>query len=540
MQQRTIQRTKGKNIKAILEILFFSSLMVFALLYILKDDPTTTFRLISGANFFPLALAIFLLLSSTLLDGLNITLLARLYNGRYHYYQGVINVLIGQVMGVFVKSAASIPQAITFTRQDIRSPQAASILTMNYLIYQFSLLLYSLVMVLFGYPYIKEIPIDVIGGLPLYIVCIFALFVQFLTLMMILLLGFTKSFHRLILFKGINFLSKMHLLRNKEATRRKLTLQFATYRIEMKRLFQHKFLVLFLVLSNLGKLFLLGMIPFVIFNSLDVHTLLFFPSLFTTGIVNTISSLISVGVPEVLFQSSFRYYLSSMENASSLASAANLLWRSVTFYLSFFMGLLTFLFYRGAPKKEQLLMNTSTIYDFELSNLLEADDKTKSFLEGIPLQKETTNAPLLSERQVERSFRKLQKRMIHAKKDQEEIPDEDLVEILEKQRMSLAKIEKEVSMVINQAKPDKEIQKEAEKDLSHIHHAEKKREERKKRRLEKKGMKNKAKLLKLQPKGTTIKEGEDGEIVFTFQEEIVEYSSLPSQEPETHEEKIHR
>ena len=528
MNEKTIKGARGKHIKLIIQVVFFASLIVFALLYVLKDDPQQTFATLGQASFFPLLGAIGILLFSLLFDGLNITLLARLYNGRYHYYQGLINTSIGQVLGVFVKSAACIPQAMTFTKQDIKSAQGASILTMNYLLYQLSLFLYSVFIVIFGYSYVKDVPIELLGGLSLFSLCIIALSVQFIILIAIFSLGFARRLHRLVLNNGINLVSKLHILRNPEMTRRKLTLQFATYRIEMKRLFQHKRLVLIILLSNLIRQFLLGSIPFMIFLSLkaDMSHLTFDTSLFLTGYVNTISSLISVGVPEVMFQSAFGFYLSG--EATALASAANLLWRSVTFYLLFAIGLACLLLYRGAPKRQQLLSNTQTIYDLELSNILEADDETKKYLEDVRLHGNRNHAPLLSERQVEASFRNIRKDMIrNGSEEKKEEVDNSLAEALEQQRKNLAKIQHDVSMIIKQDKPDKEIQKEAENEMLLQSRTNLKRQERKNRRAKKKEEKAKRRLLKLQPKGTTIKEGEDGSIIYVFDNEMTECVSLP-------------
>lgn len=459
----TGNKSKGKTIKLIIEITFFVSLMVFAIIYILKDDPASTFRLLSEADILPLTIAIGCLLVTILLDGFNIFILARLYNGKYKYYQGVINVCIGQVIGVFVKTGASILQAYTFSKQEVKNAQAASVLTMNYLIFQLSLFFYSSVMILFGYPYVKDVPVNLLGNIPLSLFCILALVVQCLILFVIISLGYWRGFHRFVLNTGIDFLNRLHLLKNPDETRRKLTLQFVTYRIEMKRLTQHKWIVAFILISNILKRFLFGIIPYFLFWALkaDMSKLPFLSSLFSTGYVNTISSLVTVGAPEVMFQSTFSYFLGNA-NGASLASAANLLWRSITFYLLFIIGVISLVFYRGAPKRNQILSNTSTIYDMELENLKMMDDKTLAYLNDIHFHKK--QAPLLSKREVNESFKELRKHLSDELPREEDI-DSELKSTLEEQRLHLAEIEKEAALEIEKQKPDSEIEMEAEKEL---------------------------------------------------------------------------
>ncbi len=526
------KKRKGKHIKLAIEVIFFATLMVFAIFYILKDDPASTFALMGKASFFPILLAILILLATLILDGLNITLLSRLYSGRYKFHQGLINVCVGQVVGVFIKSGASIVQAYTFTKQEIKSAQAASVLTMNYLVFQISLILYSVIMVIFGYPYVKDIPIELLGGLPLVVICIIALIVQLVFLGLILGLGFWRGMHRFVLNTGVNFLARMHLLRNPEATRRRLTLQFATYRVEMKRLFHNIPLVIVLFVSNLLKRFLLGIIPYIIFWSLnaDLNHLSFAQSLFGTGYVDVISSFINVGAPEVMFQSAYTYFLGA--ESSSLASAANLLWRSITFYLLFIIGLLSLLLYRGAPKRHELLSNTATIYDLELSNIQE-DESTRSYLNEVYKHGKRSHRPLLTENEVRESFRRIRENMIDMTDPvSEENDDKDLTSVLEENRKHLAQIQTEVAQEIEKTKPDAEIQEEAKQDLAIQADKQKKRFLRKQARLERKKIKEQEKLeadlLRMQPSGTTMKEDEQHNLHFSSDEEITEISVLPT------------
>ncbi len=524
-------KKKGKHVKLALEIIFFAALMVFAVFYILKDDPATTFSLMGKASFFPLFLAILILLVTLVLDGLNITLLSRLYSGKYQFHQGLVNVCVGQVVGVFLKSGASIIQAYTFTKQEIKSAQAASILTMNYLVFQISLILYSVVMVVFGYPYVKDIPIDLLGGLPLVVICIIAFGVQLVFLGLIIGLGFWRGFHRFVLNTGVDFLAKLHILRNPDATRRKLTLQFATYRVELKRLFHNIPLVIVLFTSNLLKRFLLGIIPYIIFWSLnaDLSNLSFAESLFGTGYVDVVASFINVGAPEIMFQSSYTYFLGGQ--FSSLASAANLLWRSVTFYLLFIIGLLTLLLYRGAPKRHELLSNTATIYDLEIANIQE-DESTRTYLDSI-YKPNSKRRSLLTPTEVNESFRRIRENILGKTEEATEvIQDKDLTTLLEEQRKHLAKIQTEVAKVIEKEKPDAEIQMEAKQDMEIHANRQKRKDLRKRARLDRKRMKAQKKLqedlLRMQPSGTTMKEDEQHNLHFSSDDEVTEISAMPS------------
>ncbi len=188
----TVSKKTKSTLKNALNIILFVLLTFLALIYVLKDDPKTTFSLLSQANFFPLLIAIFIVISANLLEGISITVLAKIYNPDYHYYQGLINAQIGAFVGCINKTSANFIQAYTFTKQDIKGENAASILTMNFLMYQLTLTLYSLVMVFVGYPFVKDVPLDLLGGMKIFPLSLIGFIIDAVCLALIFLLAWWK------------------------------------------------------------------------------------------------------------------------------------------------------------------------------------------------------------------------------------------------------------------------------------------------------------------------------------------------------------
>ena len=151
-----------------LNLIIFLIVTVLALFYILKDDPKAAFDTLATVDFFPFLIAILVVIVMTLLDGLGITLLTKHYKNDYKFSQGVMNSIIGNFIGCFYKTGASFIQAYTFTKQGIKGTNVASILTMNFLIYQFAITIYSGVMIFIGYPYVKDIPIELLGNIKIF------------------------------------------------------------------------------------------------------------------------------------------------------------------------------------------------------------------------------------------------------------------------------------------------------------------------------------------------------------------------------------
>ncbi len=482
--EKSQEKGKAKHLKLIVQIIFFLGLTILAFYYILKDDPKKTFAVLSNARAIPLALGFLIVLFTIVLDSLSLTILTKLYYPRYPFHQGLLNTMSAGMVSVYVRSAAPLLQAVTFQRQNVKNSEAASILTMNFLLYQLSLCLYSLVIILAGYPIMKNVPLAILWDMKLLYLVLIGMGVQLLFLVGAILLAYCRPLHRLFLNSGINVLGKLHLLRNPEQTRKRLTVQFATYRIEMKRMKQNWGPVLEVLGLNLLRLFLLGMLPFFVFVSL-VPSLLSSPDFFAqsitgSGFVNVLSSFLTVGAPEVTFQDTFSYFLKDVAAVSSpetTASAANILWRILTFYSVFFIGILTSLLYHGTPKKSGLLASTKKIYDLELSEIQGADEETISYLKEIHHRGGKYRQPLLSKEEIADSFRSLKEEM--EEQSEEEPQEQELDEALLKEKANLAQVAEEYKRMVEATPSKEEIEKETQKDNRFF------AEQRKKKRVKK-------------------------------------------------------
>ena len=234
-----------------------------------------------------------------------------------------------------------------------------------------------------------------------------------------------------------------------------------------------------------------------------------------------------------MFQSTFSYFLKALPNANSLASASNLLWRSITFYLLFLIGIITLLCYKGSPKRHEVLSSTKTIYDLELSNLKEADPVTLEFLNDVlyqPGKAKEAEPTLLTKEEVDKSLQVIKQSVAEGKSTVMEAPEDQLASVLKKQQEQLAQVEKEVEEELKKDKPDKEIMRQVNQDLNVEKEKDHRRKVKKELRRQKKIEKLK-KINRLQPKGNEVIEEEgDEHLIVKSQHEVIEYSNMPDSE----------
>lgn len=475
------------SLKSIVKILVIVVVTLLSLVYVLHDDPLTTFRFIGDVSFFPFFLAILLVALIPFLDALSLTFFTRLYHPRYRYRQALVNTLIGNFIGCLNKTGAMFIQAYTFTKQDVQGAHAASILTMNFLMYQIGFTLFSLFVVVFGYPFVENIPIALLGSIRIFPLSLIGLSLSLLMLLIIVSLSFFKPVHRFIMSSGISLLSRLHILKNPDETRKKWTLQFATYRIELKRLSRHSHLVFLSLLINGVKLLVYASLPYLVFWAMNIpSSSLSFPALFSgAGYLQLISSFLVVGAPEVGFQSIFSYLLSQagLEGGYNIAAAGNLLWRLLTFYLPLVVGALFYFVYKGAPRRYELLSNTATILDLQVLNLQETNDKgTREFLKVPTADKKGKEQVLLTKKDVLESFARIRKNMEKESTYQVAQEEKDRTMTLEIQKKQLARAIQEADELRKMFQPDPEIEKEVHQDLDESRKRIEKKEEKKRRR----------------------------------------------------------
>lgn len=526
---KKLSKKQVKTLQNVLKISLIVILSGLGLYYILKDDPKSTFKVLGEVNALPIFVVLLTILALLSIDGLVLTLLAKRFNKRYSFFQGVMNAQIGNFIGAFNKTSANFVQAYTFTKQDIKGPNAASILTMNFLVYQFVFVFYSIIAVIIGFPIMKDVPLDIFNSMSLFTFSIIGLVIGFLILSFIIVLSICKPLHRLFVNILVFFALKFHLADSEDEVRKKWTLKFVTYRLEMTKLLKNKWFLTILILVNILKQIVTNTLPLVCLWALnlpigEVNT---FQLISSSSYLQLISSYIPAGGAEVAYQATYSSIFK--ESSSSVISASNILWRSMTFYFNLLVGGLCFIFYKGTPKKDEMRYNTATIFDLEVINYNEsADDKTKEFVFDLNNDKKEkkvhSKKQLLSEEDVKKSFYRIRKYMNDQPLEDTIIDNQDN---LEEQKKQLAQALKESEELLKQKEVSKEVKDLTDKEMEI---SKNKKSQREKNRLEKKRIKDKKMLEKLQVEGTKVVINDDG--IKLNGPEILEEKTITTSDPD--------
>ena len=177
-----------------------------------------------------------LLLLNNLLGAFALFLFARLYTRKYKYHQALAN----QMIGVFYNditpgsnSGGQFAQAITFKKQGMNISNAASVMVMQFIVYQSCLFILGLIS-LFKIDTILDIQIIRIGSvdIPIIIFIIFGFLLNLIVISSMYFMSYSRWFHNLITNNLMDLLGKMHLIKNVEEKKLQLRVQVENFRIE--------------------------------------------------------------------------------------------------------------------------------------------------------------------------------------------------------------------------------------------------------------------------------------------------------------------
>jgi len=552
--EETAKKKKSKiskqQIQYLLSILIMLGVTTLAVYYVLKDNITETFSTLSSANIYYILIMVCIMLVSYVIEGIVLTVFAKSYKRKYRNYQGVLNGLIGSFFSSITPfaSGGQFVQAFTFTKQGIKAPNAASILVMSFIVSQIAIVLMGVLAMSIGYSStivnmnditlwgwtISPIAFSSIGFI-----------INFISLGFLFFMSYSKHLHHFILNTCINIGAKFHLIREPEKTRVHLAAQVATFRIELSRLLKNFWVLTITIFLEFFKFLCWHLMPY--FAGLALGADMsgnFFKCIWSNSYLQMITSFIPIPGGSGSAEAGFQILFSSIYNDTAITSAANLLCRGITFYLTLIIGFFVFVFYKGSPKtKITQYNNRETFVDLQVIYL--AENKSINLKEVIgdggedlsglsqtstlslskinksgegnkkkrkwPWVKFVNNfhwkdSNVVSPEDVKRSFENIKKSLILNQKDIYEEEEDEATKISKKYLKDVYKDIKSIAAEEGLTTVrDTEVERAIQEDLEAIKASDKRRALKSKNRHEKRLLKQAAKLTKKEKKWTGSK-----------------------------------
>ncbi|MBE6143778.1 MAG: flippase-like domain-containing protein [Erysipelotrichaceae bacterium] len=407
---------------------------VLAVYFVMKQDPKAVIDVILSCNVGWLLASIGVVMIYFILEGIILTILARMYRRKFPFYKGLLNMFIGTFFSNITPSSSGgqFAQAYTFSKQGVKVTNAASILFMHFILYQIVMVLFSFVIFIFKYNQLESMTshINVLGfDFSVISISLIGFVINTFVIVALFLLAFSEKLHQFIVTKGISFLHKIKIIKNKEEQVIKLNTKVETFRLEFKRLTQNWPVLLITSILLLLRIIVISSVPYFLAKSMGLEfsssneIVNIIDTTSMTWLISSITQMVPIpggsGGAELVFQNLFGGTFFTNATHADI-SALVLLWRSVTFYLGLIIGFIVFVTYRESPKKESFLHGDNrTLLELEVINL---DNERKKTL----ILNEYVEPTIVSVEDIENRFKSLKEDLKKQLEKNEEMVNKEL------------------------------------------------------------------------------------------------------------------
>ena len=234
--------------------------------YVYENIPA----IFSNINWFYFSIFFIAIILLYLISSFILFCFVRLYTRHYKYHQAVANQLVGTFYNDITPGANSggqFAQVYTFKKQGIPYAGGASIMVMNYIVYQTVTLICGFISMCKIQDILKINTISIsFGGnslinIPIVIFVILGFVINASIIILMYFMSSSSRFHSFVINHVFNLLSKTKLVRNLEDKKIEIEIQVANFRIELRRLQSNiPFTILVFVLTFFF-IFLNGSLP---------------------------------------------------------------------------------------------------------------------------------------------------------------------------------------------------------------------------------------------------------------------------------------
>lgn len=323
-------------------LLYLAIIAIAALLVLyfsFKEDSASIMRTLRQLRIEYLLICIGIILVYHFVVGYILRLFALFYKKDYSIKEGFINALIAALFHGLTPfaSGGQFIQGYVFYKQGIDVGESASILLMDFIVYQTTMVFYTLVFILLKYTTYFKV------NSSLFTLALLGFLVSFVVILGLWALARWHKLHTWLTNRGIYWLAKWKIVKNPEDLIARLNAYLEKFNREVARLSNRKELITKVVLANILRLTLYYMMPFLCAKALqiDIPIAYLIDMIALSSFVSMVNAFIPLPGASGGTEGTFTVMFSGLMSRENVISTM-LLWRFVTYYFILFVGAFVF------------------------------------------------------------------------------------------------------------------------------------------------------------------------------------------------------
>lgn len=242
-------------------------------------------------------------------------------------------------------------QAFIMMKQGVPLGTSASVLLSKFIIYQITLTLYSLVVLILQ---LNFFVVEVKGVIYLSLI---GFCVNFGVVVVLLMAAFMKERAKRIGFAAINLLHKFHLIHTPELSKKKIVKQVDLFNVNINEMSRNKLLLVKVGLLTIAQLTAYFLVPYAVYRAFGLSGTEVFVIISAAAFIGMLSSFVPIPGGSGVAEGSF-FMLFQLFFPKTILPTAILCWRIITFYVPVCLGgIMTVL---PNQKNRHLKMETGT------------------------------------------------------------------------------------------------------------------------------------------------------------------------------------
>ncbi len=316
--------------------------------YVGLTEAQNIVSLIHKLDFLWITGVILLMVGYWLLETLTLHFITKKFHPRQKFQSSLQTTMIGQFFNCITpfSSGGQPMQALHMVKTGVPFGIASSCLLTKFIIYQVVLTLYSLVVLCMK---LGEFSAKVSGFT--YMV-VFGFLVNTVVVIALLSIGCFKRFTMQVVFKIINKLEKMKLIKDGAGKKHYVLREFDSFYKSFEWIKSHKKMILYTVVLSILQLTVYFLVPYFILRAFGLNASAF-SMIAAQAFVLMISSFVplpgAAGGAELSFFTFFKLFF-----PANLLNISVLVWRLVTFYLTVCVGMCFTLWQKGNTEDTNL------------------------------------------------------------------------------------------------------------------------------------------------------------------------------------------
>ncbi len=282
-----------------------------------------------------LIIALFMHFLNIGLDASVIYLFVKRSTPEFTVWKAVIVSMVGQFYCAVTPSASGGQpmQILTMTRMGVKGANGTAALIQKFLVWQFTLTGYSIAAMALRFSmFVQNL------DFAMWVLTIIGFIGQVLTILVLLLASFNKTFTAKVIGGIFKFLGKIHLMKNVSEKIKKLDETLTSFHNCNKDLNKDKALVVKVYVITFIQLTVLFLVPYCIAKSFGKDGVQMFDMICAQSFVSMVSGLVPLPGGSGAAEYCFSAFFGSIFDEATIKSAI-LIWRTITYYLTIIVSL---------------------------------------------------------------------------------------------------------------------------------------------------------------------------------------------------------